>query len=222
MFDRCGGRATTSKPCRLFQHSCSQTSFLFTIARLQYNLRHCVTRMKGRPSMPSPTVSAVASMLALATTLVPAQLGAQTGSALASSAARVATPPAMETGGQHPMPDEWIDRDTGHRIRKLVRREGTNSSFYFTNPPFVPRKAPSGGLMVFHGSMPNGQQLFVTDLATGSIRQLTDRAGGVNGEIVAPDRAEAFYQSHDSVLSVNVRTGASRLVVVLPMRGSIS
>ena len=25
--------------------------------------------------------------------------------------------PVMETGGQ-PMPDEWIDKDTGHRVMK--------------------------------------------------------------------------------------------------------
>ena len=39
--------------------------------------------------------------------------------------------PIMETGGQQ-MPNEWIDKDTGHRIIKLTRRPGRNSSFYFT------------------------------------------------------------------------------------------
>lgn len=38
--------------------------------------------------------------------------------------------PVMETGGQ-PMPDEWIDKDTGHRVVKLTRRPGSNASFYF-------------------------------------------------------------------------------------------
>ena len=145
-------------------------------------------------------------------------------SSVARQQVRYSALPVIETGGQHPMPDEWIDRETGHRVRKLVRRQGANSSFYFTNPAFVPRRATSGGLMVFHGATPNGRQLFVIDLATDSIRQLTDRVGGVAGEIVAPNLAEAFYQSHDSVLSVNVRTSAARLVIVLPreMRGSIS
>jgi oligogalacturonide lyase len=130
--------------------------------------------------------------------------------------------PVLETGGQHPMPDEWIDRDTGHRVRKLVLREGTNTSFYFTNPPFIPRRTTSGGLMLFRGSTPKGAQLFALDLATNAIRQLTDLPGGVRGEIVAPDKGSAYYQSHDSVLAIDVRSGVSRLLVVLPMRGSIS
>lgn len=130
--------------------------------------------------------------------------------------------PVLATGTQHPMPAEWIDRDTGHRVRKLVQREGTNSSFYFTNPAFIPRRAAAGGLMLFHGNTAKGSQLFVIDLATNAIRQLTDRPGGVKGEIVAPDKGSAYYQSHDSVLAVDVRSGASRLLVVLPMRGSIS
>lgn len=160
--------------------------------------------------------------LPLAAAVVAVTLGAQGSRSPASARTAETDLPVIETGGVHPMPDEWIDRDTGHRVRKLVRREGSNTSFYFTNPPFVPRRAPSGGLMVFHGASANGRQLFVIDLATDSIRQLTDRAGGVNGEIVAPDKSEAFYQGRDSVFSVNVRTGATRLVIVLPMRGSIS
>ena len=52
--------------------------------------------------------------------------------------------PVMETGGQ-PMPNEWIDKDTGHRVVKLTRRAGRNSSFYFHNNPFI------GNEMVFRG-----------------------------------------------------------------------
>ena len=68
--------------------------------------------------------------------------------------------------------------------------------------------------MVFHGSTARGRQLFVLDLATLAVRQLTDRAGGVSGEILAPATGDAYYQRHDSILSVNVVTGASRLVAV--------
>src|SRR5688572_20245001 len=55
--------------------------------------------------------------------------------------------PAMETGGQK-MPDEWIDKSTGHRIIKLTRKEGSNYSFYFHNNPFV------GNKMVFYNTAP--------------------------------------------------------------------
>jgi len=44
------------------------------------------------------------------------------------------------------MPDEWIDKDTGHRVIKLTRRGGSNASFYFHNNPFVADE------MVFRGS----------------------------------------------------------------------
>ncbi|MEO6526436.1 MAG: oligogalacturonate lyase family protein [Gemmatimonadaceae bacterium] len=161
---------------------------------------------------------------ALGTSTLPSQLSAQTPTHRGAGPARAPSLPVIETGGQHPMPDQWIDRETGHRVRKLVRREGANSSFYFTNPPFVPRQATSGGQMVFHGAAANGRQLFVIDLATEAIRQLTNRVGGVNGELVAPNTGEAFYQGRDSIYSVNLRTGDTRLVIVLPrdMRGSIS
>lgn len=139
-------------------------------------------------------------------------------------AAQAALPPVLETGGQHPMPLEWIDSETGHRVRKLVQREGSNTSFYFTNPAFVPRRADAGGQMVFKGTTAKGRQLFVVDLATLVTRQLTDRTGGVGGEILVPATGDAFYQSHDSVFSVNVVTGVSRLVMAMPsgMHGSIS
>ena len=149
---------------------------------------------------------------------------AATGLGSARLAAQAATLPVVETGGQHPMPPEWIDSETGHRVRKLVMREGANTSFYFTNPAFVPRRTDAGGQMVFRGATERGRQLFVVDLASLAVRQLTDRPGGVSGEIVVPATGDAFYQSHDSVLSVNVRTGVSRLVIAMPsgMHGSIS
>lgn len=43
------------------------------------------------------------------------------------------------------MPDEWIDKDTGHKVMRLTRRDGLNQSFYFHNNPFV------GEEMIFCG-----------------------------------------------------------------------
>jgi oligogalacturonide lyase len=53
--------------------------------------------------------------------------------------------PVMETSGQK-MPNEWIDKTTGHKIIRLTRREDNNMSFYFHNSPFV------GGKMGFYGT----------------------------------------------------------------------
>jgi oligogalacturonide lyase len=55
----------------------------------------------------------------------------------------------LETGGKK-MPDEWIDKDTKHRVVKLTRMEGrSNLSFYFHNNPFI------GNSMVFYSSNKN-------------------------------------------------------------------
>jgi oligogalacturonide lyase len=53
--------------------------------------------------------------------------------------------PVMETGGQK-MPEEWIDKSTGHKLIRLTRREGSSMSFYFHNNPFI------GNKMVFYNS----------------------------------------------------------------------
>ena len=44
--------------------------------------------------------------------------------------------PTMETGGQK-MPNEWIDKTTGHKVIRLTKRAGNNMSFYFHNNPFA-------------------------------------------------------------------------------------
>src|SRR4051812_47637355 len=54
----------------------------------------------------------------------------------------------METGGQK-MPDEWIDKDTHHKVVRLTRDGGSNLSFYFHNNPFI------GNKMVYYGSNAN-------------------------------------------------------------------
>ncbi|QJD95238.1 hypothetical protein HH214_04775 [Mucilaginibacter robiniae] len=118
--------------------------------------------------------------------------------------------PIMETGGQK-MPDEWIDKDTGHKIMRLVRREGTNGSFYFNNNPFFPQKGGKGDLMAFYGSTANGNQLFTVNLKTLKTHQLSNKAR-IFGEMACPKTREAFYQSGDSVFAVNVDNYKTRFI----------
>src|SRR5579875_1271328 len=80
------------------------------------------------------------------------------------SISKVMAQEIMETGGKA-MPLEWIDKDTGHKVIRLSRREGTNASFYFNNPCFIPSKG-TGDLMVFYGGTAKGNQLFVMNLKT--------------------------------------------------------
>jgi len=133
----------------------------------------------------------------------------------------------LETGSQQPMPLEWIDKDTGHKIIRLSRMEGNNRSFYFHNNPFVPALADEGNKMVFYNSQQQPQsdrryrererrQLFTVNLKTLEIDQLTDHPGPISGEIVGKKRREVFYQSRDSVFTVNIDNHDKRLVYVFP------
>lgn len=116
---------------------------------------------------------------------------------------------ALETGGQK-MPDEWIDRDTKHKVIKLTRNEGRNSSFYFHNNPFI------GNKMVYYNTTGNSRQIHLLDLATLKSEQLTFHSSPMNGEIVHNKSGKVFYQIKDSVFVVDAQTKKSQLVYVFP------
>lgn len=137
--------------------------------------------------------------------------------AIGLSAARLCAQPVLETGSQKPMPVEWVDKDTGHKVVRLTQRvEGGNESFYFHNNPFVKAVGTEGDKMVFYNTTANGRQLYVLNLKTGQAEQLSNRPNRISGEIVAPIRREVIYQSLDSVFATNIDTKNTRLVYVFP------
>jgi oligogalacturonide lyase len=131
----------------------------------------------------------------------------------------------METGGQK-MPNEWIDKDTKHKVIRLSRIEGSNLSFYFHNNPFI------GNKMVFYNSTKNdvskiqkqetsstgsrNKQLHLLDLSTLKSEQLTFHESPMNGEIVDEKNGEVYYQIKDSIFSVNAHTKKLQLIYVFP------
>lgn len=116
----------------------------------------------------------------------------------------------LETGGQK-MPDEWIDRDTHHRVKHVVPGGGKHASFYFHNNPFV------GNEMVYYGDDVNGnRQLFSVSLDTRKVTQLTERRTPMRGEIVSAKLRTVFYQCNDSVFATSLDTRKERLVFVFP------
>jgi oligogalacturonide lyase len=131
----------------------------------------------------------------------------------------------METGGQK-MPDQWIDKDTKHKVVKLTRNGGSNLSFYFHNNPFI------GNKMVYYSSSVNdvsgiqkqetystsskNKQIHLLDLSTLKSEQLTFQSSPMNGEIVHNKSGEVYYQIKDSVFSVNAFTKKGQLVYVFP------
>jgi len=123
----------------------------------------------------------------------------------------------LETGAASTMPLEWIDRDTGHRVVRISRRDGASRSFYFHNNPFIPGRAGEPDRMVYYGNnRDGGSQLFVLDLNTLSSEQLTPTGRRISGEILSPFLREVFYQSRDTVFATNVDTRVTRVVFVFP------
>ncbi len=124
--------------------------------------------------------------------------------------------PVMETGLESSKAKVWIDATTGHRVEKLIDREGDNSSFYFNNNPFLPTKDSKGWLMIFYGSTANGKQLFSIDLKTKKIDQLTDKAGNKSGEIVGTKTRKVYYRINDSIFSTHVDTHKTTFIFKFP------
>ena len=138
----------------------------------------------------------------------------------------------METGGQK-MPNEWIDKSTGHKIIKLTRREGNNMSFYFHNKPFAGNKS-DGYRMIFYGTdflntakndsvkqetrniAAGNKQLYSIDLTTLAVEQLSFKTLPMNGEIVAPKNKLVYYQVKDSVFSTHIETKQTTLIYIFP------
>ena len=135
------------------------------------------------------------------------------------------TQPVLETGGKK-MPNEWIDKDTKHRVIKLTRNGGSNVSFYFHNNPFV-----EGSMVYYHSNAgeaiidtrrstsntnDRNKQLHLLDLKTFQSEQLTNQRSPMSGEIVHNKSGMVYYQIKDSVWCVNVLTKENKLVYVFP------
>ncbi|RKD92615.1 oligogalacturonate lyase family protein [Mangrovibacterium diazotrophicum] len=129
----------------------------------------------------------------------------------------------IETGSQTPMPESWIDQDTGHKITHLVDREGDNRSFYFHNNPFLPATAEVNEKMIFSGKVGDNSQLFAVDLKTKQAEQLTNKKG-VSGEVLGTKTRSVYYQCGDSVFVTGVERKETRLIYVFPdsLRGHIT
>lgn len=150
--------------------------------------------------------------------------------------------PVMETGGPNMpaegMPNQWIDKDTGHKIKKLTLREGSNQSFYFHNNPFLTTNNGKTE-MVFHGgeqahkttdmvhggdAATNHYQMYAVDLEVlngkelpnNGIRQITNQPNSVRSEIVCTATKELFFQRNDSVFAASTDNGDVRYIASIP------
>lgn len=135
----------------------------------------------------------------------------------------------METGGQK-MPNEWIDKDTHHKVVKLsAGLPGNSLSFYFHNSPFI------GNEMIFYNNSKqkaadvtdmkkdavpatniNNTQLWSINLSTRKLTQLTYHSSPMSGEVVCEKTKTVFFQIKDSVFALDFVTKKERLVFVYP------
>ncbi|GAC1602234.1 MAG: oligogalacturonate lyase [Hymenobacter sp.] len=122
----------------------------------------------------------------------------------------------LETGGPKPMPAEWVDQSTGHKVVRLTQPDGDNASFYFHNNPFLKGRAGEGDLMVIYHTDPKGHQLRLVNLKTRHTEPLTRYFSQVKGEIVGRKRREVFYQVQDTVYATSVDSKKTRRVFVFP------
>lgn len=143
--------------------------------------------------------------------------------ALMLSACQAPKLPVVETGSVTPMPDQWIDKDTGHKVIHLTDRKGDNRSFYFHNNPFLPAAEGINEKMIFSGKVGDDSQLFSVDLKTHQTDQITSKKG-VSEEIVGRKTREVYYQCGDSVFATGIENHQTRLIYVFPdsIRGNIT
>jgi len=144
---------------------------------------------------------------------------------------RASAQQVLETGGRK-MPDEWIDKDTHHKIIRLTRLEGSNSSFYFHNNPFI--KTAGGIEMAFFNTRNKSTQIYTLNLKTFKTRQITNirqrtpleeannvvlldrERNGHDGEAIGSKTHNLYYQVLDSVFVVNMDTRKTKLFYVFP------
>jgi len=118
----------------------------------------------------------------------------------------------METGNESSISKRWIDNETGHKIEKIVNRDGDNRSFYFHNNPFLKSKDGQDDLMIFMGSTQTGSQYFSINLRTKEIDQITNQKGNKRGEILGVKTRMVYYMVNDSVFSTHIDTHKTKFI----------
>src|ERR1700722_15455795 len=107
------------------------------------------------------------------------------------------------------LPTDWIDHDTGHRVVRLSREDGTQS-LYFNQNAYT---ADGKKLIVTTA----GGGIATINLATHEVKPLV--AGPVSVLVAGHKTGDVYYTKRAAgatVYATNVDTGATREVVKLP------
>jgi len=113
------------------------------------------------------------------------------------------------------IPTDWIDPDTGHRVMRLSREDGSQSSYFHQN-----EFTPDGKKLVF--TSPSG--LYTVDLQTRQIEQI--REGRTRLICVGRKTGRAFYLLRQgqgmAICAVNPASKQDEKIVDIPRRLSIA
>jgi oligogalacturonide lyase len=116
---------------------------------------------------------------------------------------------------QGDIPTDWIDPDTGHRVVRLSRENGSQSSYFHQN-----EFTPDGKKLIF--TAPSG--LYTVDLQTRQIEQIRD--GRTRLICVGRKTGRAFYLSRGdqgmAIWAVDLATKEDKKIVDVPRGLSIS
>ena len=116
---------------------------------------------------------------------------------------------------QGSIPTDWIDPDTGHRVVRLSREDGSQSSYFHQN-----EFTPDGRKLIF--TSPTG--LYAVDLQTRAIEQI--RAGRTGLLCVGRKTGRAYYLSRGeqglAICAVNPDTKEDKKIVDVPRGISIA
>jgi len=132
--------------------------------------------------------------------------------------------PVLKTGEKKPMPEVWIDKDTGYKVKRLTKLDGNYRSFYFHNFPFIIDKNKDTW-MVYYGTKENMtdkqsissiKQIYAINLNTGITKVISRSSLYLSGEIVAPKSKKIFYQIKDSIFSTNFEDLKTEFIFKFP------
>jgi oligogalacturonide lyase len=121
----------------------------------------------------------------------------------------------IRTYAQQSIPTDWIDPNTGHRIIRLSREDGSQSSYFHQN-----QYTPDGKKLIF--TSPTG--LCTVDLQTRAIEQI--RAGQRSLLCVGQKTGLAYYLSRGdqgmAIFAVDLNTKQDKKIVDVPQGLSIA
>ena len=111
---------------------------------------------------------------------------------------------------QEPLPREWVDPDTGHRVVRLSEEAGSQSLYFHQN-----------------AYTPDGKSLFITtptgvaaiDLKTRAIEKVVD--GRVSLIMIGRKTGRAYYVKEGTVYAAEPGAKVSRAISKVPAHGSV-